>query len=80
MHLFVTQFLKLGMLLGFCVPFLLYCTFNIVCLKILPQTVTCMACICGRDVRGENLVGRNHIETEILMSVLQPMKNLNCGR
>ena len=41
-HLVVTQFLKLGMLLGFCVPFLLYCTFNIVCLRILPQNVRCV--------------------------------------
>ena len=41
-HLVVTQFLNLGMLLGSSVfLFMLYCTFNIVCLKILPNNVRC---------------------------------------
>ena len=61
--------------------FLLYCTFNIVCLKILPQNERCVTYqytvsgMCGR-----NLVGRNHIGTELSMSASQPMKKHDFGR
>ena len=37
-----TQFLKLGMLFGFCVPFLVVLYLQYCILKILPQNVRCM--------------------------------------
>ena len=36
--------------------------------------------VCVRKVHGKNLVERNHIVTEKLMSASQPMKNFNFGR
>ena len=40
----------------------------------------CDMYICVWGMPGKYLVGRNHIGTEISMSVLQPMKKLNFGR
>ena len=36
--------------------------------------------VCVRDIHGKNLVGRNHIGTEIFASASQPMKKLDFGR
>ena len=63
------------MLLGFCVPFLVILLDQYCMLEESP--IECEIrdiFICVRGMRGRNLVGRNHIGTELLMSASQPLR------
>ena len=44
-HLDVTQFVKLGMLLGYCVPFLVVLYIILYACRFFPQNVRCVSCI-----------------------------------
>ena len=63
-------------LVFFAIHYLEYCTFEDSSTKY--EMHVMYACV--RDVCGNILVGRNHVGTEISMSVLQPMKKLDFGR
>ena len=69
------------MLIGFCVPFLVVLYLQYCMLEDSPtKCEICDLFICVRGMHVKNLVGRDHIGTEISISPSQPMKKLDVGR